>query len=91
MPGGALEGEEQRTSGKLSRSAKSGGGGGPASYFVGRKLDEHRGAFLLEYPIERGCVVDGGWGAMELLWEVSDFSDLLCVVCDRECMIIGFF
>jgi len=69
MPGGALEGEEQRTSGKLSRSAKSGSGGGPASYFVGRKLDEHRGAFLLEYPMERGCVVDGGWGAMELLWE----------------------
>ena len=40
-------------------------------YFVGRKLDEHRGAFLLEYPMERGRVVDGGWDAMELLWEVS--------------------
>ncbi|EED90032.1 actin-related protein centractin-like protein [Thalassiosira pseudonana CCMP1335] len=39
------------------------------SYFVGRKLDEHRGAFLLEYPMERGSVVDGGWDAMELLWE----------------------
>ena len=41
------------------------------SYFVGRKLDKHRGAFLLEYPMERGRVVDGGWDAMELLWEVS--------------------
>ena len=44
---------------------------GGSSYFLGRKLDEHRGAFLLEYPMERGCVVDGGWDAMELLLEVS--------------------
>lgn len=67
MPGGALEGEEQRgsTSGK-SRTKSS---GSVSSYFVGRKLDEHRGAFLLEYPMERGRVVDGGWDAMELLWE----------------------
>ena len=68
MPGGALEGEEQRitSSSKGGRSA-----GGITSYFVGRKLDEHRGAFLLDYPMERGRVVDGGWDAMELLWEVS--------------------
>mmetsp|Transcript_4265 Transcript_4265/g.7603 ORF Transcript_4265/g.7603 Transcript_4265/m.7603 type:complete len:427 (+) Transcript_4265:69-1349(+) len=67
MPGGALEGEEQRISGgKSSRSTSS---SGISSYFVGRKLDEHRGAFLLEYPMERGRVVDGGWDAMELLWE----------------------
>ena len=72
MPGGALEGEEQRTSG----SGGGGGGGkktssssGITSYFVGNKLDEHRGAFLLEHPMERGAVVDGGWDAMELLWE----------------------
>ena len=73
MPGGALEGEDQRTSGKsrAKSSAARGASAGPASYFVGRKLDEHRGAFLLEYPMERGCVVDGGWDAMELLWEVS--------------------
>ena len=71
MPGGALEGEEQRISGgKSSRSTSS---SGISSYFVGRKLDEHRGAFLLEYPMERGRVVDGGWDAMELLWEVSFF------------------
>ena len=76
MPGGALEGEEQRTSsgGKSSRS----GGSGVSSYFVGRKLDEHRGAFLLEYPMERGRVVDGGWDAMELLWEVSCFILFNC-------------
>lgn len=79
MPGGALEGEEHRL------TATSGGGGrksstisirckpsvGVTSYFVGRKLDEHRGAFLLEHPMERGRIVDGGWDAMELLWEVS--------------------
>ena len=67
MPGGTLEGEQQRLGGK-SRSTSS---SGLTSYFVGRKLDEHRGAFLLEYPMERGRVVDGGWDAMELLWEVS--------------------
>ncbi|KAL7541622.1 hypothetical protein ACHAWF_006989, partial [Thalassiosira exigua] len=70
MPGGALEGEERRASGKSSSSSSRGAGGrGVASYFVGRKLDEHRGAFLLERPMERGRVVEGGWDAMELLWE----------------------
>ena len=68
MPGGALEGEERRiTSGRSSA-------GRVTSYFVGSKLDEHRGAFLLDYPMERGRVVDGGWDAMELLWEVRGFS-----------------
>mmetsp|Transcript_1451 Transcript_1451/g.2129 ORF Transcript_1451/g.2129 Transcript_1451/m.2129 type:complete len:424 (-) Transcript_1451:123-1394(-) len=66
MPGGALEGEEQRTSGGNSGKKSS---SGITSYFVGSKLDEHRGAFLLEHPMERGSVVDGGWDAMELLWE----------------------
>ena len=68
MPGGALEGEEQRIT---SSSNKGRSASGITSYFVGRKLDEHRGAFLLDYPMERGRVVDGGWDAMELLWEVS--------------------
>ncbi|KAL7493080.1 hypothetical protein ACHAWT_003279 [Skeletonema menzelii] len=66
MPGGALEGEEQRTSGSGGKKTSS---SGITSYFVGSKLDEHRGAFLLEHPMERGAVVDGGWDAMELLWE----------------------
>ena len=61
MPGGALDGTEQRTSTKKSSSV--------SSYFVGKKLDEHRGAFLLEHPMSRGRTVDGGWDAMELLWE----------------------
>lgn len=79
MPGGALEGEEQRvtTSGQ-SRSKSS---SGVSSYFVGRKLDEHRGAFLLEYPMERGRVVEGGWDAMELLWEVSSIIFILLGCC----------
>ena len=73
MPGGALEGEESKSS-TLGKSRQA---GGTTSYYVGRKLDEHRGSFLLEYPMDRGKVVDGGWDAMELLWEVS----LLCAGC----------
>jgi centractin len=55
MPGGALESEEQ---------------GGRSTVFVGPRLDEHRGAFFVEYPMEDGAVSDGGWDAMERLWEV---------------------
>ncbi|KAG7374297.1 actin related protein [Nitzschia inconspicua] len=55
MPGGALETEQSLT--------------GPSSMFVGKKLDEHRGSFILEYPMDKGHVVDGGWDAMESLWE----------------------
>lgn len=40
------------------------------SLFVGRKLDDHRGAFLLEYPMDKGAVIDNGWDAMEALWQV---------------------
>jgi hypothetical protein len=57
MPGGALETEQTLS--------------GPSSIFVGRKLDDHRGSFILEYPMDKGYVVDGGWDAMESLWEVS--------------------
>ena len=60
MPGGALETEQS-----LSSS-------GPSSMFVGKKLDEHRGSFLLEYPMDKGHIVDGGWDAMEALWEVGN-------------------
>lgn len=55
MPGGALEADKDLS--------------GPSSIFVGRKLDEHRGAFLLEYPMDKGYVTEGGWDAMERLWE----------------------
>lgn len=57
MPGGALESEQELA--------------GPSSVFCGKKLDEHRGAFLLEYPMDKGAVVDGGWDAMEKVWDVS--------------------
>ena len=40
---------------------------------VGKKLDEHRGAFVLEYPMDKGAVTDNGWDAMERLWEVRTF------------------
>jgi hypothetical protein len=57
MPGGALESEQELS--------------GPSSVFVGQKLDEHRGAFVLEYPMDKGAVVDGGWESMEKIWDVS--------------------
>lgn len=56
MPGGALESEQDL---------------GSSSICVGRKLDEHRGAFVLEYPMDKGMVTDNGWDSMERLWEVS--------------------
>jgi len=40
-----------------------------SSMFVGSKLDEYRGSFILEYPMEKGHVVSGGWDAMEKIWE----------------------
>jgi hypothetical protein len=57
MPGGALEAD--------ASAAQS-------TMLCGPKLDEHRGAFLLEYPMEAGVVQS--WDAMEVLWEVSDGS-----------------
>ena len=61
MPGGALESEQE----------------GPSSVFVGQKLDEHRGAFLLEYPMDKGAVADGRWDAMEKIWDVSSCTSLI--------------
>lgn len=57
MPGGALEEDEAISS--------SGG------LFIGKKLDDHRGAFILDYPMENGCVVDTAqsWSSMEKIWE----------------------
>jgi centractin len=43
-----------------------------STIFVGPKLDEHRGAFFVEYPMENGAVNDNGWDAMERLWEVRN-------------------
>mmetsp|Transcript_15313 Transcript_15313/g.21850 ORF Transcript_15313/g.21850 Transcript_15313/m.21850 type:complete len:392 (-) Transcript_15313:330-1505(-) len=34
---------------------------------VGSKLDEHRGAYILKYPMEKGYVTD--WDDMEKIWE----------------------
>jgi hypothetical protein len=48
-----------------------------SSIFVGPKLDEHRGAFVLEHPMDKGMVTDGGWDAMERLWEVRRVSKRL--------------
>jgi centractin len=51
-----------------------------ASIFVGKKLEEHRGAFLLEHPMDKGAVVEHGWDAMERLWEVK----CLCFVVESR-------
>lgn len=59
MPGGALESDQELS--------------GPSSVFVGQKLDEHRGAFILEYPMDKGAVVEDRWDAMEKIWDVSSF------------------
>ena len=56
MPGGALDNDQEFA--------------GPSSIFVGKKLDEHRGAFLLEYPMDKSSVVDGQWDAMEHVYQV---------------------
>jgi actin-related protein len=60
----------------------------PNAIFVGRKLDEHRGAFFLEYPMEQGAITETGWDAMERLWDVS-----VCVYCalhPQACLFLFF-
>jgi len=57
MPGGALENEKELS--------------GPSSVYIGKKLDDHRGAFILEYPMDKGSVVEGKWDAMERIWEYT--------------------
>jgi hypothetical protein len=54
------------------------------SVFVGQTLDDHRGAFLLEYPMRNGCVLDGHWDSMDMIWNVS----MGCVLCMWYCGIV---
>lgn len=42
------------------------GGALNGEYFVGPRLEEHRGALLLSYPMENGVIRD--WNQMERLW-----------------------
>lgn len=42
-----------------------------SSIFVGEKLDKHRGAFLINYPMNHGHVAPGGWDDMECILDVS--------------------
>lgn len=67
MPGGALE-QDTTTSTTVSSTTSH------TSCFVGQKLEEHRGAFVLDYPMDKGFVVDGQWDAMERVYEVSLFG-----------------
>jgi len=67
MPGGALEQEQQGSS--SGGGGKAGGVSRPTSVFVGQKLDDHRGAFLLDHPMSAGAVTDGSWSDMEAIWE----------------------
>lgn len=69
MPGGALEptvDEVEASSAGTTAAVSS--SGGPTSVFVGNKLEDHRGAFILDYPMDKGSVVDGCWGDMETIW-----------------------
>lgn len=70
MPGGSLEAE-------TSSSSKD----GPISVFVGSKLDEHRGAFLLNYPMDKGQVGDGCWGDIDKIFEVSQIYFRIITSC----------
>jgi hypothetical protein len=84
MPGGALEMETAEkgagTTSKVVTSSTStvsnvgAAAGGVHSVFLGRKLNEHRGAFYLEHPMEHGAVTPSGWDAMERIWEVCMLS-----------------
>ena len=75
MPGGALGASSAEdtainintTTSTTSYSTNS----AATSVFVGKKLDDHRGAFILDYPMDKGCVTDGSWDAMEHIWNVS--------------------
>ena len=82
MPGGALEQEAESGGSGGTRSTSA---GGSSSIFVGDKLDEHRGAFLLEHPMDHGAVVDtpNGWDAMERLWEVRMYDHLLLEITSK--------
>lgn len=62
MPGGALE-QSSEDAGGNNDSSNS-----PTSVFVGDKLNDHRGAFIVDYPMDKGCVVDGCWDYMETIW-----------------------
>lgn len=68
MPGGALE-HDLSSSASASIAASTTSADRPTSIFVGSKLDEHRGAFHLDYPMDRGHVLPGGWDAMEKIYE----------------------
>ncbi len=77
MPGGALEASNAEdtttiTTSTTNRTSKlSSSSSTTTSVFVGKKLDDHRGAFILDYPMDKGCVMDGCWDSMEMIWNVS--------------------
>jgi hypothetical protein len=61
MPGGALETDTANNNTNENKIS---------SIVVGQKLDDHRGAFYLQYPMDKGMITDSGWDAMIRLWEV---------------------
>ena len=74
MPGGALEStaaEDSAVATTSTSTTSSSGKNKSSSIFVGNTLEDHRGAFILDYPMEKGCVVDGCWEYMETIWNVS--------------------
>lgn len=58
MPGGALELSSDHFVASRSKAGDH--------YFVGSKVEDHRGSLILSYPIEHGVVQN--WDEMESLW-----------------------
>eukprot|EP00586_Coscinodiscus_wailesii_P015132 CAMPEP_0172510170 /NCGR_PEP_ID=MMETSP1066-20121228/226794_1 /TAXON_ID=671091 /ORGANISM="Coscinodiscus wailesii, Strain CCMP2513" /LENGTH=257 /DNA_ID=CAMNT_0013289025 /DNA_START=212 /DNA_END=981 /DNA_ORIENTATION=+ len=85
MPGGALELDES-TPGPSSTTTTT--THPPSTYYTGRKLDEHRGAFLLSHPMSRGRVLPSSWDAMEQIWEHLYAKDNLSVTTDEHPVLI---
>jgi centractin len=60
-----------------------------SEFFVGRKLEEHRGALVLSYPMEHGVVND--WTDIERVWRYVYAKENLNVpsedhpVCSNSC------
>eukprot|EP01031_Cornospumella_fuschlensis_P041594 gene41594-50760_t len=62
------------------------GGYGGADVFVGPKVEEHRGALKLSYPIEKGVVTQ--WQDMEKIWSYLYSKDQLNVASEDHAVLL---
>ena len=73
MPGGALE------NGSISSSSEG-------NLFIGSKVEEHRGALRIEYPMENGVVTN--WADMEKIWSYLYTKDHLNVASEEHAVLL---